>query len=677
MIIRGQYIRNRIVSAPQTGGPHLLEKDPSGSDHFTEAAAFYYGSIARGGAGIVTTGECGVDPRYSVSTNHFDFSEKTLETMHLVSDAIRGFGAVAALEISHAGKYAEPAVPGLSPMGPSECVMKKASHFDQLANGDENDLVHVREMTPEDMEEVAEYFAEAALMAKRGGFNMVVVHCGHGWLLHQFLSPHENHRTDEYGGSIGNRVRFPKMVLERVRERIGNQIIIEIRFSVNEFVGDGLSIGEAVQTAELLQDSVDIIQCSAGIRSGLHSLVITHPTFFLKDACNSYLAREMKKHVHIPVDAVGAINDPYLAEQLIAEGACDFVAMARSHIADPDWALKVREDRPEDIRPCIRCLRCLYTSPAGHSRCTVNPTNSWEHIRKAMERPAGARRKVLVAGGGPAGMQAALTCAERGHEVILYEKNEEAGGQLRHAAKVDFKELLEKYRRYLVTAVEKNRNITVRYGTALTPELARAEKADVVIVAIGAKEYIPPVEGLNASSASQGAPAVMTALQAFTDPGSTGGRVLVLGGGSVGCEAALFFADLGKEVTVVEAAGKLMANEKDPHIVYHNLLYFDREYDRAEAQLDRAEPRKNPVRVMLDTTCVRVEPGKVLVRHKDGSEETVAAETVIVAAGMRPKEEERDAFFGCAGLVIPVGDCLVPATIQQATRDGYAAAVQI
>ena len=670
MILRGQFIRNRVISAPQNGGPNILEKGPDGFDHFTEAAAFYYGAIARGGAGIVTTSECGVDPRYSVSTNHFDFSEKSLKTMHLVSDAVRGFGAVAALELSHAGKVAEPAVPGVEPMGPSECVMKNAAHFDQLANGDDSDKVHVREMTPQDMEDVAEYFAAAALMAKRGGFNMVVVHCGHGWLLHQFLSPHENHRTDEYGGSIENRVKFPKMVLERIRQRIGRDMILEIRFSVNEFVDDGLSIEEAVRTAELLQDSVDIIQCSVGIRSGLHSLVITHPTFFLKDACNSYLAREMKKHVHIPVDAVGAINDPYLAEQLLAEGACDFVAMARSHIADPDWALKVREGRPEDIRPCIRCLRCLYSTPVGHSRCTVNPSNNWEFIRRAMERPASGAKKVLVAGGGPAGMQAALTAAERGHEVVLFEKNDELGGQVRHAKYVNFKELLEKYRQYLITQVEKNPRITVRCGTALTPEMAKEEKADAVIVALGAREAVPPVEGLSGEH-------VMTALEAFSHPEKVGEKVLVLGGGSVGCEAALHFKNLGKQVTVVEAIGKLMSNEKDPHIVYHNLLYFDHVYDRDTAQLDQAPLRDDPVRVMLNTLCIRVEPGCATVKHKGGEEETIEADTIIVATGMRPRAEERDAFLGCAELVIPVGDCLLPATIQQATRAAYAAAVQI
>ncbi len=668
-VIRGQYIRNRIISAPQGAGPGLLKTGADGFDRFTENAAYYYGAIARGGAGIVMTGECGVDPRYRVSSNHFDFSKGALQSLHMVSDAIRGFGAVAALEISHAGKYAD-SVNGDDPMGPSELVMKNAAHIDQIAAGDDSDLIHVRQMTEQDMDDVAEYFAEAALMAKRGGFNMVVVHLGHGWLLHQFLSPHENHRTDGYGGSIENRVKFPRMVLERIRGRAGEDMLLEIRFSVNEFVDDGLSIDEAVQTAKLLEDCVDIIQCSAGIRSGMHSLVITHPTFFMKDACNSYLAREIKKAVKVPVDAVGAINDPYVAEKLIAEGACDFVAMARTHIADPDWGLKVREGRPEDIRPCIRCLRCLYTTPAGQSRCTVNPLNSWDFIRRNMERPASRRKKVLVAGGGPAGMQAALKAAERGHEVIIFEKRDRLGGQLNHAEKVDFKQLLEKYRRYLETQVNKTGNITVRLGEALTPEKAKAENADAIIVALGASEFIPPVKGIDGLG-------VLTACDALEHPEKVGERVMIIGGGSVGCEAAVFFADQGKRVTVVEATGKLMSNEKDPHIVYHTLLYFDHVYDRDTAQLDKAPLRENKVQVLLETLCTEIKPGRAVLRAKDGTVSELDADTVIIATGMRARADERDQFFGCAPEVIPVGDCLIPATIQQATRTAYAAAMQL
>lgn len=671
VIIRGQVIRNRIVSAPHAGGPNIFAHTASGKEQFTPEAARYYGAIARGGAGIVVTGQCGVDPYYKLSTNQFDFfDDSTLSTMHMVTDAIHAFGAKAAIELNHAGKFAAPSAYG-DPIGPCECTVKNSTYVHQMAREDgKEDVVHVRQMSVADMERVADCFADAAVMAQRGGFDILFIHAGHGWLLHQFLSPHENKRTDEFGGCVENRVKFPAMVLDRVRQAVGNDMIIELRCSVNEFVEDGVTMGEAIRTAQLLQDKIDILQCSVGIRSGMHSLVITHPTFFLKEACNSYLAREMKKHLHVYVDVIGAIGRPETAEQLLAEGACDFVAMARSHIADPDWGNKAKAGHPEDIRPCIRCLRCLYTKSTGDCRCSVNPSNTWASLERTLVRPAGRRKKILVVGGGPSGMQAALKAAERGHQVALYEQSGQLGGQLNHAKFVSFKAYLDQYMRYLITQVQKEKNITLHLGHKADAGTALAEEADAVVVAVGAGPVYPPIPGLDS-------PHVLPAVDCFAQGTQVGQHVVILGGGPVGCEAAIHFSGMGREVTILEAADRLMAREKDPHIRYHTLLYLDHEYDRDTAMLDQARPMPGKVKTRLNCRCTKICPGHVLTEDQDGTVHKLKADTVILAAGMAPKTAERDAFWGSADTVIPVGDCLKATNLHDAVRTGYFAALQL
>lgn len=670
IIVRGQIFRNRIISAPQGGGPNLLSPNPNGYDEFTPAAAHYYGSIARGGAGAVCTGECGVDPRYSTSTSHFNFfTDSTLTGMHMVSDSIHAFGAKAAIELSHPGQFAPPGK--YDPVGPTARTLVNTSHVEEMVRRDGvREETHVQALDKAGMDQIAQYFASAARMAQRGGFDMIVLHAGHGWLLSQFLSPHTNHRTDEYGQSPQNRVRFPIQVLKAIRAAVGDSMVIELRYSANEFVSDGSTLEEIIQMAQLLQPYVDILQCSEGIRSGLHSLVITHPTFFLKEACNSYLARELKRHLTIPVDAIGGIGDPDAAEQLLREGACDFVSLVRSQIADPDWSNKAKEGRKEDIRPCIRCLRCLSKRPRGESRCSVNPTHGWAFLEQQLVRPAAHSKKVLVVGGGPAGMQAALQAAARGHRVVLYEQSGRLGGQLCHASQISFKEHLNRYLRYLVCQVEKQPDITVHLGQRACPETVKAEQADAVIVAVGAVPVWPPIPGLERSL-------VLPAVDALEQPEKVGQRVVILGGGSVGCEAAVHFAGLGRQVTIVEAADLLMGHDADPHLRYHTMLFLDHEYDRETAQLDKARPCPNKVTVLLSTRCVEITGDHLLLQNQAGETSTLPADTVILAAGMKANLTERDRFWGCADTVVPAGDCLGAANLAQASRSGYFAALEL
>ena len=277
--IRGQVFKNRIISSPHRGGPDLTRSDYKGYEIYSETGALYYGSIARGGAALVNSGQCGADPRYRLSTTFFNlFDASTLQTMHLVTDAIHVFGAKAGVDINHAGMYATP-TNGFDPIGPCDDFLSgDLFHVQKLKKQGltRGGGIPVRGMTESDMEQVADYFASAAVMAKRGGFDVLMIHAGHGWLLGQFLSPVLNKRTDQYGGSVENRVKFPTLVLERIRQAVGNDMVILMRYSANELVPGGPSMDEAVRAIQLLEDKIDIVQCSVGIRSGYESLVITH-----------------------------------------------------------------------------------------------------------------------------------------------------------------------------------------------------------------------------------------------------------------------------------------------------------------------------------------------------------------------------------------------------------------
>ncbi len=670
--IRGQLFKNRIISSPHRGGPDLTRADYRGYEIYSETGALYYGSIARGGASLVNTGQCGADPRYRLSTTFFNlFDASTLQTMHLVTDAIHVFGAKAGIDINHAGMYAPP-TNGLDPIGPCDDFLQGTFHVQKMEKQGltRGGGIPVRGMNESDMEQVADYFAAAAVMAKRGGFDVLVIHAGHGWLLGQYLSPVLNKRTDQYGGCVENRVRFPAMVLDRIRRAVGEDMVILLRYSANELVPGGISMEDAVKTIKLLEPKIDIVQCSVGIRSGYESLVITQPTHYVKPACNAYLARQMRKEVKIPVDTVGAINDPDLAESLLADGTCDFVSMARSFIADPDWVEKARSGHADDIRPCVRCLRCLNPDYTGDSRCTVNPQKTWFHMEHALVRPPVRSKKVAVIGGGPAGMQAALKAADRGHQVTIYEKAATLGGLLTYTDHVAFKEAMMRYKNYLIRQVEKQKGITVRLNTAATPELMRLEAPDAIIVAIGADFSVPPIPGVQS-------PHVMPAWDCYGQEDQLGNRVVILGGGFVGCETAIHLGMLGKQLTIVEMADEFMKEEKNNFEKWHTLHFLDHEFSFETSNLNQNAPAPNKIAKYLSTQCVEITQDGVHIVSQSGKATFLPADTILLATGMRPKAAERDSFLGLAYDVIPVGDCLKVGDVHTATFTGYGAAVQV
>lgn len=670
--IRGKVLKNRIVSSPHSGGPNFYRAGNNGLSVLTETAALYYGNIARGGAAIVNTGHLGVDPRFTLGANaeRFDFfnvdmiHEHQLPVMHMMTDLIHAYGALASIELNHPGHFGDP-VGDQKLLGP---VDVKPGELISLAGGEE-----VVAMDEEEMDRVADYFAQAALIGKRGGFDIVNVHGGHNWLLGEFFSPIENTRTDEYGGSVENRCRFPLMVLRRIREAVGEDMIISMRFSGCEHLEGGVTLEEAAQTIAIMQQEADIVQCSAGM---IHNDITggnTHTTQYMVHGCNVPLAEEIRKHVNIPIETVGAIHEPEMAEEIIASGKADLVAMARSIIADPEWGIKAKDGRPEDIRPCIRCLRCLNYSrhpQTGISVCTVNPKRII-HTPLPPVGVNGPRKRVVVIGGGPAGLQAAQEIAGLGHQVVLFEKSGKLGGRLEFTEYMSFKGDIKRYRDYLITQVKKKNNIEVRLNTQATPELVEAEAPDAVIVAIGAKNFVPPITGAKGSN-------VIHSSDVFERVSELGEKIVIVGGGAVGCEQTVWLQAQGKHVDVVEMEDQLMKEtEKDlPDEQFWTEYYMTHEFDNGKTYAEFAKPIDR-VKIHLKTKCVEITEDGIWAENAEQGRFFLPADQVILATGLRKDDEENHQFDGLAKDVIFIGDCEKVGDLSNTSSGGYYASLRI
>ena len=521
--------RNRMFSAPM-GGTDITNDGCIGP----KSAAFYE-LRAKGGAAAVTVSECMVHKTDGSHAYRLDESIlNSLAGATYAADAIRRHGAIPSLELSHSGMFAGTYMTDktkqheLVQYGPCDTVRA--------------DGVKVKALDEELITEIVHAYGHVASLAKRAGFEMVMIHGGHGWLINQFLSPLFNHREDEYGGSLENRCRFAIRVLKSVREAVGPDFLIEFRMSGSEFTEGGYGLEDGVEIAKMIEPYVDIIHVSAGTYQ--KTFGITHPSMFEEHGRNVFLAAEIKKHVSKPVATIGGLNDPEQLEEIIASGKADIVYMARALLADPFLPRKVVENRPEEIVKCLRCFTCMAERAATSTRrCTVNPLIGREMEGDEIQK-APTKRKVVVVGGGPGGLYAAYTAARRGHDVTLYEKENELGGILKSEQAISFKhEMYELSGTYALLA--KRAGVTFKMNTEATKELIEKENPYAVIIATGSTPLVPPIPGLKGDN-------VIVVNNYYKEKDKVTDHVVVFGGGLAGCECAIHLGMEGKHVELVE-----------------------------------------------------------------------------------------------------------------------------
>lgn len=629
--------RNRMFSAPM-GGTDITNDGCIGP----KSTAFYE-LRARGGAGAVTVSECMVHPKTDGShAYHLDTAIlNSLAAATYTADAIRRHGAIPSLELSHSGMYAGTYMTdknrqhSMNQWGPSDTVRP--------------DGVQVKALTKELIDEIVEAYGNVAGLAKRAGFEMLMIHGGHGWLINQFLSPYFNKRTDEYGGSLENRCRFAIEVLKSVRKAVGPGFPIEFRLSGSELFDEGYDLEEGCRIAQQIEPYIDLLHVSAGTYQ--RGFGDTHPSMFKEHGCNVYLAGEIKKHVKVPVATLGGLNSPEQMEEIIASGKADVVYMARALLADPLLPRKVMANQDDEIVHCLRCFTCMAERAATSTRrCTVNPL-----IGREMEgvevQPAPVKKKVLVAGGGPGGLYAAYTAARRGHQVILCEKSDALGGILKSEQAIPFKkEMYDLGQTYALLA--QRAGVEIRLNTEVTREYVENEQADALIIAVGSRPLVPPIPGLDGDN-------VVIVNNYYLEKDKVSDQVVVFGGGLAGCECAIHLGMEGKQVHLVEMRDELAP---DANVRHRPLLL--------------AEIAKY-VTVHTGYKGKQVTAEGIVCEDKDGKEHLVPGTTVICALGQRSRTDVTDSLREAAPYVAVIGDASRVSTITNAVYWGYHAALDI
>jgi len=505
--------------------------------------------------------------------------------------------------------------------------------------------IMTRELTTEEVERLIKSFGNAAEIAASAGFDAIELHGHEGYLMDQFMTSLWNKRTDRYGGDLDGRLRFPLEIIENIKDKAGKDFPIIFRYAIKHYIEGGRDVEESLEIARRLERAgVDALHVDAGCYDDWYW---PHPPNYQPPGCMVDMAEVVKKVVTIPVITVGRLGYPKLAESVLREGKADFVALGRPLLSDPEWPLKAQEGRLEDIRPCIGCHDgCMGGMlKIGYLGCAVNPLTGKE--RELEMKPAERPKSVLVVGGGVAGMEAARVAALRGHKVTLYEKGDRLGGHLIPGSVPEFKQDVGLLRDYYATQLAKL-GVKVELGKEVTPKLVEEMKPEVLIVATGSTPIVPEIPGIEKEI-------VVTAIDLLLGKKKVGERVIVAGGGLVGCETAVYLAQQGKRVTVVE-----MLEEIIPDVFEANKQHLLKLL------------AENGVVVLINTRLGRVtDEGAIVVNKRRRYEADLKADTVVLALGLKPERGLAQALEGKVPQLHVIGDCEEPRKIMDAVWSAF------
>ena len=627
-------LRNRLVRPPL----YVHLGSPSGE--VTQRMIEYYAELAKGGVGLVMTEIICIDyPVGKAGGNQVRIDDDSVIAGHSeLVEAVHDQGAKIGIQLHHGGRQANPLVTGgVHIVAPSPIPCEFIS---QIAPPE---LATPRELTTEEVEQLVQKFVAAAVRAKSAGYDTVQIHGAHGYLVTEFMSPRMNKRTDKYGGDINGRMTFPLEIVKGVRAAVGPDYPIIFRTCSDEFVEGGITLEEGKAMAKMLEEAgVDALDVSVGVYA---TLPLVFDTTEKEEGWRAYISAEIKKVVSIPVTAVGNIRSPEVAERILQEGKADFINLGRALSADPEWPKKVKEGRVEDIIKCTSCLGCLRVLFALPVRCALNATTGREREYGVLKH-AEKSKKVTIVGGGAAGMEAARVATLRGHNVTLYEKEPALGGQLRLNCVAPGKDKYNWFTDYLKTQMNKLK-VNIKLSEEATADSIEKEKPDVVILATGAEPIVPDIPGIKSAK-------VVTAWDVLGKKVEVSGeKVVIAGGGMVGCETAEFLVQAGNDVTIVEMLDALATDMELVHMV---------------AFLGRLATSN--IKVRTGSTVGEITDKGVVITDKEGKKDTVQADRVVLALGSRSRRDLEEPLEGKVPELYVIGDSCRPGRIMDAVYDG-------
>ncbi|MGI6217100.1 MAG: FAD-dependent oxidoreductase [Coriobacteriales bacterium] len=634
--IGSMHMKNRIQYSPIVTN----HAGYTSGDVTNELFEFYSGQ-AKSGAALVTVGSTPID---------FDRGRDFYACMSATKDEdIHGLGMVCremhryncnfSAELTHAGQWAGALLKG-----------HPKAWVPSLVEGWCDDPEVFEEINRAQMDEVIDHLQAAIRRCKAAGFDMVMVHMAHGNLFSAFLSTYFNHRTDEYGGSMENRFRYPLEVLEAAHEATGGDIPIEIRFQGLERLEGGTGVEERIEFLKRAQKYIDSVVVSTGTLFGGEAWSYNMPGYYVEPCCNVDVAQAFKEAVpDLCISVCGGISTLEQAEDIIANGKADVVAIAKALMAEPQFANKGLRGQEDDIRPCLRCLWCLRNAPqGGHVEgCAVNPTCGLEY-RGTKLTPILDYRKAMVIGGGPAGMEATQVLAERGFDTVLYEKLPRLGGRLEEASSLVYKDGFRRYYKYQVRkTMECGARVVI--GQEATEDTVRAEQPDVLILTVGGEPIVPPIPGIDG-------PNVVGVVEVDRGEAETGQKVVVCGAGLSGAECAIALAMEGKDVTLLD-----MVPVED----------FYKDFDEMDRPMITKNLKEYNVECIGEASVQEFTFEGVKVKMADGSEKVIPCDTAVTAFGIKPNKAYIEKMLDLVPETYVIGDANRSGVIGAAINDAY------
>lgn len=621
--IRNMTVKNRLVMAPM--GSFYSTLDGALRQEFKDLIL----ARAKGGVGMIILGDAGFGFTSLEITVDSDFRDQMVKAARELVHEVHDYGVRIGVQLNHTGRQIDVPLQGYQLIGPSPIPWSKRVGVP-------------KELTVDEIEQLIERYVDATERIKDAGFDFVDVKSCHGYLLSSFISPHSNRRKDRYGGDIKGRAGFTLEIIRRIRQKLQKDLLICCRFNGTDHVNGGLSLDESKKFASLLvEQGVDFLSVTAGVH-GSYPVIIS--PYYVPQGCYLHLAEAIKRTVNVPVITVGRIKDPRMAEEILESGKADMVAMARALLADPDLPVKAQRGAFDDIRYCIGCNEGCQDKIEGlETTCLVNPAAGREK-EMAIETAANPKR-IMVIGGGLAGMVLAKTASIRGHEVILYEEKNRLGGQWQLACIPPCKEEFADYLNYLIAQLKKL-GVTLILGMRATPEIVKKESPDIVVIATGAIPLKPQLPGIDREN-------VFTAWDVLAGSADSGDNVVVVGGNALGLETADFLATRGKNVEVVEALTHI-GRDLGPTVRWHL----------------RHRLAELGVSILTSTKVVEITHNGVHMVNAEDKSIYKHFETIVLAIGSVSRNELIDEVKGIVSEVYVIGDALRPRNALFAIREG-------